>query len=138
MNGKVNSGETSDVTQMLAEIDSLRKERDALAQVFVEELGLSRAVADEDEGEVLDTARARAAVRTLRRERDAVAASLLDSQATVDALRKELSYTRASVAKAGDGLTRALVDPGLVRQFRHMESEVEQGREVMNELQVRH
>ena len=106
-------------------------------QVAVEELGVDAKALEGDDGDDNRwTAALRAKLGETREENLALGAALLRTQRDLDAARKEASYLSSASRQGDDGnLGTALIDPGLARQFRHMESEVEQGREVMKEMQ---
>lgn len=127
-------GGSSQVTEMLAEIASLKQSVEAWKAAFVEELGLG-GKGDEDEDGAFESAAIGEALRSIRRENEGLTSSLLQTQAKLDEARKEAAYAASSLAPAARAIDKVLMDPGLARQFRHMESEVDQGREMMKEMQ---
>ncbi|QDZ21620.1 hypothetical protein HOP50_06g41470 [Chloropicon primus] len=125
---------TSELSEMLSEITSLRETVAAWKEVFVEELGISGEDEDEEDPEVV-LSRIRGKLGGIKAENVALTSALLESQRSLNEVRKEAAHTAASRTTEARKMGKLLVDPGLVRQFRHMESEVEQGRELMKEMQ---
>merc|ERR1711977_175799 len=83
---------------------------------------------DDDAGALTSMTEMLAEIIAMKKDKDVLTASLLDSQAKLNALRKEMAFTAATVSPQNQKISKTLIDPGLARQFRHMESEVEQGR----------
>ena len=118
-----------------AEIAALKKVVETWKGIFKEELGLSpgAGAGEEEEDDINDpeSLGVREKIIAMKKDKDVLTASLLDSQAKLNALRKEMALTAATVSPQNQKISKTLIDPGLARQFRHMESEVEQGRDMM-------
>ena len=69
------------------------------------------------------------------KSRGLAAAALLQKQAEVSDLKRAVQHVKESTSPEVRQVSEMLIDPGLARQFRHMQSEVEQGREMMKEMQ---
>merc|ERR1712176_69018 len=133
------AGALTSMTEMLAEIAALKKVVETWKGIFKEELGLSpgAGAGEEEEDDINDpeSLGVREKIIAMKKDKDVLTASLLDSQAKLNTLRKEMALTAATVSPQNQKISKTLIDPGLARQFRHMESEVEQGRDMMKEMQ---
>ena len=118
---------------MMAEITSLKETMETWKHIFREELGMENVDNDNEE---VDVAQLRVKVAVMKKENAALTSSLVGNQAILNALRKEMKHLKGSVLPGTRKVNQMLVDPGLARQFRHMESEVEQGREMMKVSQT--
>ena len=129
--------QAQNTTEMLCEIASLKKTLGDWKSIFAQELGIAadEEHEDEDEGDARYLASIRTKLGAIRAENVALTASLLESQRNLDEARKEAAYAAACNSEPLRKVGRLLMDPGLARQFRHMESEVDQCREMMKEMQ---
>ena len=118
------------LTEMMAEISALKETMETWKELFRQELGLGEGVESEDE---VNLEQLKEKLVAMKKDRSALTSSILGYHSSLDALRKEVKHLRhlSDTSPSSQNISTTLIDPGLARQFRHMESEVEQGREMM-------
>ena len=127
--------DTAEVAQMMAEIAGLKASLDAWQTAFRVRASGDGAIADDEDAPEIDPESARARMDELESRHDALAAALLEKQTEIADLRRAAQHMKASIAPDVRRVRSLLIDPGLARQFRQMQSEVDQGREMMREMQ---
>jgi hypothetical protein len=136
---KLNAGggdQGTQLTEMMSEISALKETMESWKELFRQELGLGSAVDNLEEEEV-NPVQLKEKLGAMKKDCAILTSSAVGYQSSLDALRKEVRHLRqaSETSPSDQNVSTTLIDPGLARQFRHMESEVEQGREMMKEMQ---
>jgi len=131
----------SQMAQMMSEIASLKSTIEGWKSAFREDIPEGSEEPDpvqirEKSSELRSyNTRLSRKVAESEKSRGLAAAALLQKQAEVSDLKRAVQHVKESTSPEVRQVSEMLIDPGLARQFRHMQSEVEQGREMMKEMQ---